>query len=217
VLWTHAAEANVNAARVGHAAEANVNAARVGHALHLRTGELTFEDKSKWYEPEGRGVAYLPSCNLHLHSLVCEKEKTQFMHGSATLNTTFIKRILVFLSAGARSSKCLLLIAVGEVTPSTIAPLRPVLLLCTLLSWNTAHSIMLFLCPLCTLACNVHTRISIRRQPESCTWKKYMHTTDILKAFPSGVEVDGEATPERSGWLEVCWCGCLNQKVRERP
>jgi hypothetical protein len=37
-----------------------------------------------------------------------------------------------------------------------------------------------------------------------------MHTTDILKAFPSGVEVDGEATPERSGWLEVC--GYLNQE-----
>jgi len=35
-----------------------------------------------------------------------------------------------------------------------------------------------------------------------------MHTPDILKAFPSGVEVDGEATPERSGWLEVCSCGC---------
>jgi hypothetical protein len=63
VLWTHAAEANVNAAGVGHAAEANVNAARVGHALHLRNGELTCEDKPKWYEPEGRGVADLPPCS----------------------------------------------------------------------------------------------------------------------------------------------------------
>jgi hypothetical protein len=89
VLWTHAAEANVNAARVGHAAESNVNAARVGHALHLRNGELTFEDKSKWYEPEGRGVAYLPSCNLRLHSLVCEKEKTKCMHGSASCHNIY--------------------------------------------------------------------------------------------------------------------------------
>ena len=55
VLWSHAAEANVNAARIGHAAEANVKAARVGHALHLRSGELTCEDKPKWYKPEGRG------------------------------------------------------------------------------------------------------------------------------------------------------------------
>ncbi|EKX43774.1 hypothetical protein GUITHDRAFT_110229 [Guillardia theta CCMP2712] len=27
--------------------------------------------------------------------------------------------------------------------------------------------------------------------------------TEILKVFPSGVEVDGEATPHVSGWLEV--------------
>jgi hypothetical protein len=81
VLWSHAAEANVNAARVGHAAEANVNAARVGHALHLRNGDLTCEDKPKWYKPEGRGVAYLPACNLRLHSLVCEKDETKCMHG----------------------------------------------------------------------------------------------------------------------------------------
>ena len=26
---------------------------------------------------------------------------------------------------------------------------------------------------------------------------------EILKVFPSGVEVDGEATPHVSGWLEV--------------
>ena len=166
VLWSHAAEANVNAARVGHAAEANVNAARVGHALHLRNGELTCEDKPKWYKQRDAGWLIYPLATFVC--IVLSAKKTR-QNVCTECNTTFIMRILFFLPAGARSSKCLLLIAVGEATPSTIAPSRPVLLLRILLSRNTAHSIMLFLCPLCMLACNVHTRISIRRQPESCT------------------------------------------------